>query len=271
MVGHTSVRRLLLLGAVAVLENLDVDKRDRDLGIPPLELFPYVSQPSWLDISRTAISGNTAELSGAGIFVEDPRDLSIEWKVQADSFEKRVDCNNAAKPGFGKTKRLHSNTVARGYEENLASISDAFCVSVVEDEKPVRVISAGQKYRLTNWRSGDAFPTLKIVMYDRFGNAYSMTKPPRLNEGMRVTQPAKAYDAKLMAILAAIENEDSPKRLVLNDVYSDVSSGEAEIRLGNLQPQPGNYTLMLHVDGYPSWNVTIEVEVVGGPNQRKRG
>ena len=251
-----------------MLENSDLDKRDRDLGIP-LHYYSFSSYPPGLEISRTTISNNTAEESGAGIFVEDPGVLGIRFEktgvtteIRASDFKKKVDCGNTSKPEFDEIKNLHNNTVARGYEENLASISDAFCVSIAEDEKPIAVISAGQKYRLTNWRSGEAFPTLKIVMYDRFGNAYSMTKPPQLNEGMRVTQPAKAYGAKRMAILEAVENADSPNGFVLDDVYSDVSSGETEMRLGNLHPQPGNYTLMLHVDGYPSWNVTIEVEVV---------
>ena len=258
----------MLLGAISVLENSDLDKRDRDLGIP-LHYSSFGSQPPGLIISRTTISNNTAEASGAGIFVEELEVLDISsekdgvsTEIRASDFKKRVNCDNTSKPEFNEIHNLHDNTVARGYEENLASISDAFCVSIVEDEKPVAAISAGQKYHLTNWKSGDAFPTLKIVMYDRFGNAYSMTKPPRLNEGMRVTQPAKAYGAKRMAILEAVVNEDSPIGIVLDDVYSDVSSGEAEIRLGNLYPRPGNYTLMLYVDGYPSWNVTIEVEVV---------
>ena len=57
MVGHTSVRRLLLLGVVPVLENMDVDKRDSHLGIPRLSFFPIFFSPlGWLFQERPSLA-----------------------------------------------------------------------------------------------------------------------------------------------------------------------------------------------------------------------
>ena len=248
-------KRACIAGAISMMESAEAQATNRSQD--------DVEEPYYF--SDTVIVHNTATLSGAGIFAEDPSLLSIE-ETPANTLEKAFDCQTMERPpsnAFGENFR--NNIVARGYEENLASLPVGFCVSAFIGGRLAETISENSKYVLPRWRSGDGFPVLRVVMYDQFGNNFSRTRNEDFLERTPGNEPENAYHQPVHVILSSktenAKDESMDRRFLRNSIYEDVSSGSGNISVGNPYVKPEQYQLTLLVEGFEQRNVTVEVQV----------
>ena len=214
---------------------------------------------------NSVIERNTAERSGGGIYCEDITLLKIDDQPMKHFRQQTVKCPNTVNIPSVRTENVQNNTVRKSatesYEENLASISSSFCVAVLKEDQSIETIPHGGVYRIPEWRSGEVFPVLQITMHDSLGNNFSQTKPPQPLTGFQISQPQGAYSSAASAVLRSKHDETFPHKFLANNVSADLSSGIAVIEPGNRYVKPGRYQLTLGVEGFPSSEVTIQIEV----------
>ena len=214
-----------------------------------------------LDIINTSITHNIAMQSGAGIYAETPSLLNIDG-MPVKAGEKTFNCQTMERPPSNAPgEYFRNNTVVGGYEENLASLSVDFCLYVFEGGRLVETISEDKKYRLPNWRSGDDFPVLRVVMYDAFGNNFSRARNKDILTLTAGHEPEVAYDLPVDLVLSSKTETGTTSPFLSNIVTEDISSGAANISLGNPFVKPEKYELTLLVEGFERQNVTLEVQV----------
>ena len=242
------IRRLLDVGAISLLTAADADHRQ-------------ANDVYLIAIDSTTIMNNTATQSGAGIYAEDPSLISID-ETPVKAREKTFNCQTMERPPSNAPgEYFRNNTVDGGYEENLASLSVDFCLYVFEGGRLVETISEDKKYMLPNWRSGDDFPVLRVVMYDAFGNNFSRARNKDILTLTAGYEPEDAYDLPVDLVLSSKTEAGTTSPFLSNIVIEDISSGAANISLGNPFVKPEIYTLTLLVEGFEQQNVTLEVQV----------
>ena len=238
------------VGAISVLATADAGRS-----------LLYYGGRYMIDISNTAIMHNTATLSGAGIFAENPSAVVIDGK-SIEVHKKPFNCQKMERPpskAIGKNFR--NNTVFGGNEENLASLSVGFCLYVFKGGSLVETISGDKKYTLPKWRSGDDFPVLRVVTHDQYGNNFTRTTNKDFLEKTSGYEPEEAYDQSVNVILSPKTKSVTTSPFLRNSVYGDISTGDGNISVGNPYVKPGRYQLILVVEGFEEQNVTLEVQV----------
>ena len=214
-----------------------------------------------VDIVNTTILHNTATLSGAGVFTERPSFLRVDGKG-VKPLKKTFNCQIMERPPRNAIEEnFRNNTVARGYEENLASLPTGFCVSVFKGDRVVETVTEDRKYVLPHWRSGDDFPLLRVAMHDHLGNNFSRTRNEDFVKTTSAYEPEDAYDQPVNVILSSKTENGTTRPFLRNSVYEDISFGSGNISVGNPFVKPGRYQLTLLVEGFEQQSVTLEVEV----------
>ena len=177
----------------------------------------------------------------------------------------KLDCRGAERPSpRGQFRNsLSGNTIAGRYEENVASVSTGFCVTLFAKDQAIGTIAEGEKYVLRRWKSGDRFPTPRVVMYDQFGNSFSRTRSDRTSTRRNGDRPEAAYERDVNAVLSSKITEGYTDPFIQNRVYQSISTGSGSIVLGNPYARPGDYQMRLRVEGFEENAVTIEVQVRG--------
>ena len=221
-----------------------------------------LSSDSVISFDETAIFDNRAELAAGGVFVEDASLLKIDGQEVAD-LQQDLDCLRSGQPRVTQIKNVWNNTIARGGQENLAGPSKGFCVTVLENAKPVERVSNGGHYEVSEWKSGDEFPAFRIVMQDGFGNRFSQTNSSQASLVGLNARPDDAYSTSVPTTLTSTIDKDSPDIFIPETVQEDVSSGSAVIAPGTRYAKPGSYQLSIGVAGFESSEVTIHVDVRG--------
>ena len=243
-------------GAISLLTAADAEIVDEQATDRQQTIDDYL-----IAINNTAFVHNIAMQSGAGIYAETPSLLIIDG-TPVKALEKTFNCQTMERPpsnAFGK--KFHNNTVIRGYEDNLASLSVDFCLYVFKGGRLVETISEDKKYMLPNWRSGDDFPVLRVVMYDAFGNNFSRTRNKDILKLTAGHQPEDAYDLAVHLVLSSKTEAGTTSPFLSNIVTEDITFGAANISLGNPFVKSEIYTLTLLVEGFERQGVTLEVQV----------
>ena len=214
---------------------------------------------------KSVIERNTAERSGGGIYCEDITLLKIDDQPMKHFRQQNVECPNTVAIPSVEMENIRNNTVRKSasesHEENLSTISSSFCVTVLENDQPIASIRHGGVYRIEQWKSGEIFPVLRVTMHDSLGNNFSQTKPPQPLTGSQISEPQNAYGNVASAMLRSKRDASFPHSFLTNDVSADLSSGVAVIEPGHRYAKPGHYQLTLSVEGFPSSEVIIQIDV----------
>ena len=217
-----------------------------------------------LYLNNSIVSNNTAWISGAGVYVENVPFLQIDGAAM-EAPGAKFDCRGEERPSSHEQFRqsFFNNTIAGRYEENVASVSTGFCVTLFSNDQKIGAIAGGEKYTLRRWKSGDRFPTLHVVMYDPFGNDFSRTRSERASAKTSDERPEAVYEQDVNAVLFSKIAEGYRDPFIQNRVYQSISTGSGNITLGNPYARPGDYQVWLRVEGFEEVPVTIEVQVRG--------
>ena len=158
-------------------------------------------------------------------------------------------------------RRVRRNTVVGegGYGDDIGTASVGFCVTLFFEDGTHVDIGEGDQYYLSDWKSGDRFPTVHIKTFDSLGRSPSVT---RLQDFVSASLPFEAEnDIPVRAILTSTTNEAYPVRFFPNDLLSDLRSGVSNITLGSQFQVPNSYQLLVNVEGFEDRRVMIIVRV----------
>ena len=217
-----------------------------------------------LFLDNSVVSNNTAWISGGGLYVENVPFLQVDGATM-EAPGTKLDCRGEERPSpHGQFRQsFFDNTIAGRYEENVASVSTGFCVTLFAKGQKIGAIAEGEKYTLRRWKSGDRFPTLHVVMYDPFGNNFSRTRSDRTYAKTSGERPEAVYERDVNAVLSSKIAEGYRDPFIHNRVYQSITTGSGNISLGNPYARPGDYQMRLRVEGFDKVPVTIEVQVRG--------
>ena len=219
---------------------------------------------SRVEIWNSSIWNNTAWSSGAGIFTEDPSLLQIDGESAKQIAGSKFNCQTMERPPYNpfKNSRFFNNTISRGYEENLASPSTGFCVFFIKLDRLHAFFFDDPTPTLKEWKSGQDLPVLNVVMFDAFGNNFSVARYNRSSMKRLPDSAEDVYDEPVYAELSSIPETDSTMHFLENRVQEDISSGTGNITVGKRYVKPGSYDLNLHVDGCKrKQDITLRVNV----------
>ena len=219
----------------------------------------FINRPV-VHMTGTIIERNTAEKSGGGIFVDNASILIVDG-INVSQTLKTSGCHVLEHSKPFRLHRVRHNAVVGedGYGEDIGTTSAGFCVKLFFENGTHVHIDEGDQYHLSEWKSGDPFPTIHIKTFDSFGGSPSITK---LQDFVFASFPSDAKNGReVKAILTSTANEAYPVRFIPNDLLGDLRSGISNISLGSQFPVPNSYQLIVNVEGFEDREVMIVVGV----------
>lgn len=169
------------------------------------------------------------------------------------NFVDNVDCN-----------RLRNNSVADGgYGAQVAFDATKFVVKRLEDGEIVHY-APGRDLEIEDWKSGDAIPTMAIILLDELGQgpASRRAKVDQANDKDYFPQSNTKAEFNLAEYAENVNIIVEPlDQLLDSKLMFDVVNGTGNIAIGRPFQKPGNYSLAVWMANENQNNMTIHVTI----------
>lgn len=224
----------------------------KKVNIPPTQWSIEFVNYTNVIIYDTDFAKNQAEAFGGGLYINSLR--SFNHLNCTNSIPKRF---LGASPDFKdsfKCKSFFKNTVSeKGYGADIATDASDFTLTILNSREK-RTYQTGETIEVPNWKSGDAFPLIQVMLLDDLRQGPAAKRSKTISGTCEKQDPIAQFDKPVRITVKASDKSSSL-------LVTDVKNGVGTISIGRPFQPPGIYNLFVWFEEDRKKNITISIHV----------